>query len=44
MDAVIRTPDDPARYRVFAGDQYMKIRVTDVAYDDTVLEGPAPLR
>lgn len=44
IDAALPVPDAPNDYWVFAGDQYMKINVTDDAYEDTVIEGPASLR
>ncbi|XVQ07723.1 protein kinase domain-containing protein [Spirillospora sp. CA-255316] len=44
IDAVMPVPGTRNDYWVFSGTRYMKINVTDGAYDDTVLEGPAPLR
>ncbi|MEV1004347.1 protein kinase [Nonomuraea sp. NPDC050202] len=44
IDAVMPVPGERNDYWVFSGTQYMKIRITDVAYEDTVLEGPDTLR
>ncbi|MFF5257971.1 protein kinase [Actinomadura viridis] len=44
IDAVLPVPGEKNDYWVFSGTQYMKIRVSDVAYEDTVLEGPQTLR
>ncbi|MFI0355940.1 protein kinase [Actinomadura sp. 9N407] len=40
IDDAIPVPGTRNDYWIFFGTQYMKIRVTDVAYDDTVVEGP----
>ncbi|GLW66057.1 hypothetical protein Arub01_43010 [Actinomadura rubrobrunea] len=39
IDAVLPVPGARNDYWVFSGTRYMKIRVTDVEYKDTVLEG-----
>ncbi|MDF5758371.1 protein kinase [Spongiactinospora sp. TRM90649] len=44
IDAAFPVPGEWNYYWVFAGTQYMKIRVTDDAYEDTVTEGPETLR
>ncbi|WP_052423882.1 protein kinase domain-containing protein [Nonomuraea candida] len=44
IDAAMPVPGERNDYWVFSGARYMKIRVTDRAYEDTVLEGPRPLR
>ncbi|GAA3967800.1 hypothetical protein GCM10023085_57790 [Actinomadura viridis] len=44
IDAALPVPGEQNDYWMFSGTQYMKIRVTDDAYEDTVLEGPKPLR
>ncbi|MBB6555840.1 serine/threonine-protein kinase [Nonomuraea rubra] len=44
LDAVLPVPGMPNDYWVFFGTHYMKIRVTDQVYEDTVLEGPHTLR
>ncbi|TDD11970.1 hypothetical protein E1292_03655 [Nonomuraea deserti] len=44
IDAAMPVPGKRNDYWVFSGTQYMKIRVTDRRYDDTVLDGPRTLR
>ncbi|MEU4175321.1 protein kinase [Streptomyces sp. NPDC026589] len=44
FDAALPLPGEPNKYWVFSGSQYMKINVTDVEYDDTVLQPPRELR
>ncbi|TDD22464.1 protein kinase domain-containing protein [Nonomuraea diastatica] len=44
IDAAMPVPGERNDYWVFSGTQYMKIRVTDDRYDDTVLDGPRTLR
>lgn len=44
IDAAIPLPGEPNKYWVLSGSQYMKINVTDVKYDDTVLQTPRELR
>lgn len=44
IDAAMPVPGERNDYWVFSGTQYMKIRITDGAYEDTVLEGPKTLR
>ncbi|TDE53998.1 hypothetical protein E1295_15975 [Nonomuraea mesophila] len=44
IDAAMPVPGRKNDYWVFSGTQYMKIRVTDGRYDDTVVEGPRTLR
>jgi hypothetical protein len=44
IDVAMPVPGERNEYWVFSGTQYMKIHVTDGAYQDTVLEGPNTLR
>ncbi|MBF8186206.1 protein kinase [Nonomuraea sp. K274] len=44
IDAVMPVPGERNDYWVFSGTQYMKIRVTDVTYEDRVIEDPKTLR
>lgn len=44
FDAAVPLPGEPNKYWVLSGSQYMKINVTDVKYDDTVLQAPRELR
>ncbi|MGP3937495.1 protein kinase domain-containing protein [Nonomuraea sp. KM88] len=44
IDAAMPVPGERNDYWVFAGTQYMKIRVADETYADTVVDGPRALR
>ncbi|MEV4221497.1 serine/threonine-protein kinase [Nonomuraea sp. NPDC049725] len=44
IDEMLPVPGEANDYWVFSGTRYMKIRVTDVAYEDSVLTGPRPIR
>lgn len=43
VDAVMQAPDDPNRYWVFSGNQYVKIEITDDTHADKRILGPRPL-
>ncbi|MFJ6632595.1 protein kinase [Streptomyces sp. NPDC091376] len=44
IDAVMQTPDDPNRFWVFSGDQYIRIEIADGKHTDKRIIGPRPLR
>ncbi|MEU3302241.1 protein kinase [Streptomyces sp. NPDC006678] len=43
IDAVMQAPDDPSRYWVFSGNQYVKIEIADDTHADQRILGPRPL-
>ncbi|MEO3802193.1 protein kinase [Nonomuraea sp. B1E8] len=43
IDAVVRTPDDPKQYWVFAGDQYVRTRLDGEGPGGEVTNGPSGL-